>query len=242
MVDHGDVYTRATALANIRCPTCGRYFNQKAAQRHIEYCEQKSKLIGIHQRPFNTKMSPAIKEPAALTNSAIEPPQAGRPLATKMLGRVESRYAQQNLSPKRQHAFPKKNIAIASPPRKIDRAQVQARVNTWRTSPRASVNNQKTKEIMSKYGVGIGKPRSSIQAYKPSEVPYATQHIQKYNVKLLDGTGAAQHAAPLAQAPSNSADKPAFISKFCTNCGYKYVDTTHRFCGDCGRPRATVPQ
>lgn len=42
----------------IRCDCCGRKFNEKAAQRHIPFCQQKSKMDSIKQAPGAKKPMP----------------------------------------------------------------------------------------------------------------------------------------------------------------------------------------
>ena len=47
---------------------------------------------------------------------------------------------------------------------------------------------------------------------------------------------------PILETPSSqmSEAKEKLLTKFCTFCGVKFVDENHRFCGDCGQPRALL--
>ena len=124
-----------------------------------------------------------------------------------------------------------------SPPR-FDKSKVQPKVNTW-NSPKNSIPNVKTKQIIQQYKIDPAKPRTSGSAFRNEQ--YATSHIPRFSAKVIEDDGkVSEDKRNYGKERSMQTLKQGFIPKFCTNCGYKFLDVTHRFCGDCGKFRNTM--
>ena len=85
----------------------------------------------------------------------------------------------------------------------------------------------------------------------PTPTPARTRMNLK-NVKSRVDTGLGRTTRPMSTfhsgaqteriyRPNYTANsKQIFITRFCTRCGYKFQDQSHKFCGECGQQRNAI--
>lgn len=63
-----DVKTRSQMFSSIQCPYCNRKFCEQAAEKHIKYCQEKSKLMQNNNKKIVEE--PEIKKTSAYGKAA----------------------------------------------------------------------------------------------------------------------------------------------------------------------------
>uniref|UniRef100_H2Y0T0 Zinc finger C2HC domain-containing protein 1A n=1 Tax=Ciona intestinalis TaxID=7719 RepID=H2Y0T0_CIOIN len=211
-----------------QCPHCLRKFNNEAAQRHIPFCAEQHKRIGLKKETTSIKKAaaramarqnykpPSLKPSSGRSDSRSPGNSATSRYATNGRGknekfnsatlRVGSNAERNGISPKRSN--PEWNADIEVP-------AYSSEVRT-RTGLKAYTSNNTEKERFQRQR---GVLEEKIGAYKSNEVSPSPSSGSKRSLK---------------------GNSPLSRSKFCHECGSRYPISNAKFCCECGLKRIVL--
>ncbi|XP_052763341.1 zinc finger C2HC domain-containing protein 1A-like isoform X1 [Mya arenaria] len=243
----------------VTCPHCARRFNEKAAERHISFCQEQQKRINV-----NKKREPSQQEKARAAAAKYQPPkpklksQMDSPSGPTSGGYGASRGGYSSGSPAGR-AGP--GASSRAPPPGASKSDVgrSPAGSTGRggaAAPRgrapqqgyaASKYSEPSKKSPSPRvsGPSVGPSSISLQARgraAPTRddmqdnrpVPRVTRAVPRHTNTQMD-TSNGHHSNAIKTRPVTGA------AKFCHECGSRYPTPQVKFCMECGLKRLEVP-
>ncbi|TNN10117.1 Zinc finger C2HC domain-containing protein [Schistosoma japonicum] len=213
----------------IQCEYCLRRFNEKAAERHIQFCREKHSRLPASNTTSNTNTIGRGRA-TTITTTAANPNGAGRS-NRKSLNPPNT---QNNYRTATNSVYDKQivNNTSSTSTRNTRREIPQLAKptpNSSTTGARSSGNVQKNHAEMVKPHTSSNNLKETTQSNKRGSSTNQPRQITRTNKSVIT-----------AQSNVSKGATNEKSHKFCSECGYTFPNSAARFCPECGVRRIVI--